>query len=251
MHVEVLQKLGLSGGEIKVYSVLLSSGSVSINTVHERTGIDRRSIYDILNRLIERGFVTYIRENKKRLFQVSNPDRIIDYIEYKKSELEKTEEDIKQELPEFSKQFNLKLPEIYSEVYRGVEGMKALWDDMLNYGGIYWIGAGRYMPKMFPAWFSNWNRRRIEKGIVIHNLMRDELRGEIKELLELEELKFLPKEFSGSPVVIGIQGPKVVHMMLGQKLFAFIIQSSELAENYMHYHKYLWDHVAKPFKKHR
>jgi hypothetical protein len=180
---------------------------------------------------------------------LSDPERIIDYIEFKKSDLEKTEDAVKTILPEISRQFKMKQPEIYSEVYRGFEGMRVIWDDMLNFDGVYWIGAGRYMPKKFPAYFANWNRRRIEKGIWIHNLMRQELKGEIKELFPLEELRFLPKEFSGTPTVIGIQGPKVVHMMLGETQFVFVIQNAELAENYLKYHKYLWDHVAEPFKK--
>ncbi len=61
----------------------------------------------------------------------------------------------------------------------------------------------------------------------------------------LEDIKFLPKEFSGNPTVIGIYGNKVTNFIFGDEFFAFVIESKELAENYKRYHKYLWDKVAK------
>lgn len=245
MNVDALRKIGLSEGELKVYSTLLNSGAGSVNKVHEKTGIERRNIYDILNKLIERGLVTYIIENKKRLFQTTHPQKIIDYIEDKKSELEKTESEIMLDLPKLSKQFNLRVPEIYSEVYRGYEGIKAIWEDSLNFNAIYWIGAARYIPKALPAWFNNWNRKRIKLEIPIMNLLRDEMRSEIKEPWDLEQIKFLPKEFSGNPTVIGIHGPKLINYVYGEQPFGFMIQNNELSANYKRYFNYLWKHVAK------
>lgn len=245
MAIEILRKIGLSGGEIKVYSALLDSGQSTVNRLHEKTGIERRNIYDILNKLIERGLVAYIVENKKRLFQASDPKKIIDYIEEKKGELGRTESEVRKELPRLSRQFRLRMPEIYSEVYRGYDGIKAIWEDSLNYDTIYWIGAGRYVPKALPAWFGNWNRRRIRLGIQVKNLLRHEMRKEIRKPWQLEEIRFLPKEFSGNPAGIGIHGPKVVHYLFGSRQFGFIIQSEEIASNYRRYHKYLWEKVAE------
>ena len=80
MKLDVLKKVGISEGEIKVYSALLDTGKSPVNIIHEKVGMERRNIYDILNKLIERGLVTYITENKRRLFQVSHPNKIIEYI---------------------------------------------------------------------------------------------------------------------------------------------------------------------------
>jgi len=245
MSIEVLRKIGLSQGELKVYSAMLYSGFCTVNRIHEKTGIERRNIYDILNKLIRRGFVTYITENRKRLFQISNPKKIIDYIEERKSDLEKVESEVKKSLPLIEKQFNLRQPEIGSEIYRGDNGIKAIWEDMLHSDALYWIGAGRYTPKKFPAWAKNWNKRRVKLGIMLYNLLRNEMKGKI-DSWEMEECRFLPKEFSVNPAVISIHGDKVAHLLLGKDVFGFVIQSREIAENYRKYHKYLWDNAAKP-----
>ena len=88
MELEILRKIGLSNGEITLYSALLETGRAPVNKIHEKTGIERRNIYDILNKLIERGLITYIMENKRRLFQITHPTRIIGYLEEKKHDLE-------------------------------------------------------------------------------------------------------------------------------------------------------------------
>ena len=245
MALEILRKIGLSEGEIKVYSALLDLGVSSINRIHEKTGIERRNIYDILNKLVERGLVTYITENKRRFFSISHPSKIVGYIEEREGELERLKDEVKREIPSILEKYEYKKPEIKAEIYRGTEGVKAVWDDMLNSNGIFWIGSGRYIPRMLPHFFASWNKRRVKLKIKMINLLRHEFRGKEKPL-ELESMKFLPEEFSGNPTVIGIYGSKVVNFLFGVEFFAFVIESRELAENYKKYHKYLWDNVAKP-----
>ena len=244
MALEFLRKIGLSDGEIKVYSSLLDLGKAPLNKIHERTGIERRNIYDILNKLIERGLVTYIKENKKRLFEISHPNKIIGYVEEKKHELDITKQEIEKELPSILEKYNFKKPDINAEIFRGIEGVKAVWEDMLNHKEIYWIGSGRYVPKRLSIWFSNYNRRRVKQKVKWLNLMRNEMKKEIKKPLEFEKIKFLPKEFSGNPTAIGIYGNKIVTFLLGEDFFAFMIENKEIADDYRKYHSFLWN-IAK------
>jgi sugar-specific transcriptional regulator TrmB len=247
MNLEILRKIGLSNGEIKVYSALLDLGSCPVNKIHEKTGIERRNIYDILNKLIERGLITYITENKKRFFQTAHPNKILGYIEEKELNLNNTKKEVIKGIPSLIEKFNFKRPDIHAEIYRGPEGVKAVWEDMLNYKKNYWIGSGRFFPRKFPIWFSNWNKRRIKLKVRWINIFRHELKKELKRPMTYEHIRFLPKEFSGNPTMICIFGNKTVNFIMGKDLFAFVIESKEIAENYKLYHKYLWDNVAKKF----
>ncbi|MBS3056069.1 MAG: helix-turn-helix domain-containing protein [Candidatus Aenigmarchaeota archaeon] len=245
MLQKVLRNLGLSEGEIRIYSSLLNSGRSSINQIHEKTGIERRNIYDILNKLIERGLVSYITENRRRSFHISHPTRIIGYIEEKKHNLDQLKGDVEKEIPLMIQKFDLKKQKINAEIYRGDDGIKSVWENMLNHKEIHWIGSGRYVPKILPNFFINWNKRRIKLKIKMFNLMRIELKKEIKKPFMLEYIKYLPEEFSVNPITVGIYGDKVANFLLGEEFFAFVIESKELAENYRAYHKYLWVNVAK------
>jgi sugar-specific transcriptional regulator TrmB len=244
MPDELLRKIGLSPGEIKVYSALLEMGRAPINRIHEATGIERRNIYDIINKLIERGLVSYVAENKKRFFHVAHPKNILGYLDQKKQSLETVEEEVKKQIPTLIEKYNFSKPAVNAEMFRGFDGVKAVWEDMLNYKEVRWIGSGRYVPIKFPNFFASWNRRRVQKKIKLINIFRYELRGELNHLLDMEYGRYLPKEFSGNPTVWCVYGNKVVNFMLGDEFFAFVIESRELADDYRKYQKYLWDHIC-------
>ena len=208
MIAESLRKIGLSEGEIKVYSALLNNGSLPVNLIHEKVGIERRNIYDILNKLIERGLISYVTENKRKSYSISHPSKIVGYIEEQKHELEQTKQEVTKDIPSLIEKFNFKRPDVSAEVYRGYEGIKAIWEDMLNYKETYWIGSGRYVPRKLPHFFANWNKRRIKKKHMWWNLHRVEMKKEINEF-QYEKLRFLPKEFSGSPTVSAFMATKL------------------------------------------
>ena len=244
MALEVLRKIGLSEGEVSVYSALLDLGRAPLNSIHEKTGIERRNIYDILNKLIERGLVIYVTENKRRVFSISPPNKILGYIEEKKHELDKIKDEINSEMPSITERYNSKKFKIDAQIFRGQNGVKAIYEDILNYKEHYFIGGGRYVMKHMPHFWENFNLRRIKSKNKFYNLVRYELEGEIIPL-KLEYIKVLPKEFSGSPSVVFIWGDKVANVLFTDEFFAFVIESKEVAENYKKYHKYLWKNVAK------
>ncbi|MDO8623285.1 MAG: helix-turn-helix domain-containing protein [archaeon] len=244
MNLEILRKIGMSEGEIKVYGALLEIGVTSINNIHEKVGIDRRNIYDILNKLIEKGLVNYIDSNNRRIFKISNPNKILSYIEEKETTLEDIKKEMQKLIPDMQNIFESKKQEFQAMTYKGQEGIKAVWDDMLNYDSIFWIGSGMYVPDKFPAFFKDWDKRRKKKNVKSYHLFRHEKR-EVVDKKIFSNGKFLPKEFSGNPIAIAIYGDKVVNFLFGENLFAFVIESRELAESYKNYHKYLWDKVAK------
>ncbi|MBI2631944.1 hypothetical protein HYW75_02995, partial [Candidatus Pacearchaeota archaeon] len=99
-------------------------------------------------------------------------------------------------------------------------------------------------PQRFPAYWKEWNKRRIKRRVESFHLFKHEKRKEVDKKL-FSTCKFLPPEFSGNPTVTVTYGDKVGQMLLGENISVFVIQSKELAENYKKYHKFLWDNVAK------
>lgn len=239
MELSKFKVLGLTNGEIKVYSAILNSGSSTINRIHENTGLERRGIYDIINKLIEKGFITYTVEKGKRVYQSAPPNRIKEEIEQRIEALKDFEEIV----PEIESIYNSSKSEINLEVFRGKEGIKSIFEDMLNYKDNYFIGGRWYVAKEMPIFWAHYDKRRIKMGIRWHNLvLHDAPKTPTKRLVYVKKL---PDEFSGSPAIIWIYGNKVVNVVWSRNFFAFMIESKEIAENYMKYFKYLWDKVAK------
>jgi len=239
MQLELLKELGISDGEIKVYSAILNIGISSINKIHEKTGMERRNIYDILNKLIEKGFVSYNIEKGKKIYQCSSPKVLLERIKNKEEKLKELEK----QMPEISAVYENSKPSIMAQIYRGKDGIRTVFEDMLNYKENYFIGGGHYIIKLLPHYWANYNQRRINLKVKWVNLWRDELRKEANPLL-LEDIKILPKEFSGYPNVVFIYGNKTANVLWSEDFFAFVIESKEIADNYKKYHRYLWDNIA-------
>ena len=245
MKLEELHVLGLTNGEIKVYSAILNIGISTINKIHEQTGFERRAIYDIINKLIEKGLVTYTVEKGKRTYQCAPPNKLREEINKRIALLDNLEK----LLPSIENIYQASKPEINVEVFRGKEGIKAVFEDTLNYKEVRFIGGGWYVVKEMPFYWHTYNKRRIIHGTKWYNLVRYEMRKMKIPSGKLTYVKILPKEFSGTPSLIWIFGNKVANVVWGDTLFAFVIESQEIADNYKMYHHYLWNKVAKPVLK--
>ncbi|MEK6887840.1 MAG: helix-turn-helix domain-containing protein [Candidatus Aenigmatarchaeota archaeon] len=239
-----LTNIGLTENESKVYLALLAKGAMSANHIYEETGIYRRNIYDILNKLISKGLATFVIENKKKVFQATDPRRIITFLEEQKKSIEDKEKIVRDILPELEKKFRTKTSSIEAEIYRGEEGIKTLFEDTLNHKEVLFIGAGAYIYLRLPDYWLSYNRRRLKLAITWKILALESIRN-VKMLNEkYVQTRFLPKEFSG-PNVIWIYGNKVANVVWIDVPIAFVINNKEISDNYKKYFNLLWNKVAK------
>ena len=63
-NIQNLVNLGLTEGEAKVYTALLGTGSSTVGPIVKASGVASSNIYDILERLIEKGLVSFIIKSK-------------------------------------------------------------------------------------------------------------------------------------------------------------------------------------------
>ena len=93
---EVLDKVGLNEGEIKVYLALLKLGSVQVSKIKDETNLHRTTIYDFIEKLINKGLVGYVIKNNVKYYTASHPSKLIDFVKEK-------EENLKEILPNLIK----------------------------------------------------------------------------------------------------------------------------------------------------
>ena len=88
MIQETLQDLGLNRRESFCYTALLELGSSKIGVIVKKTGIPSSKIYEILDKLIKRGLVSYVKIGKIKHYQASDPKTLLNYIDEKKKKIE-------------------------------------------------------------------------------------------------------------------------------------------------------------------
>ena len=88
MIQEALQELGLNRRESICFTALLELGSSKIGAIVKKTGIPSSKIYEILDKLINRGLVSYVKIGKIKHYQASDPKTLLNYIDEKKKKIE-------------------------------------------------------------------------------------------------------------------------------------------------------------------
>jgi len=125
MDTTVLQELGLTYTEVKVYTALLELGASSAGVILEHSQLPNSTVHRDLNSLIEKGIINYILEGKRKIYQATDPEHFFELIEDKKRRFEKL-------LPELKKKQEHKKKEENATIYRGIKGIKEVYSIMRN-----------------------------------------------------------------------------------------------------------------------
>ncbi|MFH0700963.1 MAG: helix-turn-helix domain-containing protein [Candidatus Woesearchaeota archaeon] len=242
MNTKLLKEIGLTETEIKVYLALLSLGTTSAGKIVEQTGVYRKNLYDALNKLIDKGLVTYVIENKIKFFQPKNPENLFRYLEEKRNKISEKEEELRQELPQLQQKFISLAPEIESEIYRGTEGIKTILKECLNHKEVLFIGATGDVENRLPYFWPQYNKKREKLKCKWKLLLDYEAKSKPITKSKYYEYKVLPKILSG-PNVVYIYGDYVANILWLEKPLAFVTKHKLLADNYRKYFTYLWKSI--------
>lgn len=161
MKEEILKSLGLSDKETKIYLANLQLGSSLVQKIANFAGMNRTSAYDLLKSLEQKGFVSYTIRSGKRSYQATQPNKIIHM-------LKEREELVKKILPELNSLSESvgKRPNV--EVYTGKEGLKTIFEDILNdCDSFLCIASKNHLFKLFKYYFPHFVERRKKKGIKV------------------------------------------------------------------------------------
>ena len=85
---ELREVIGLNEREAKIYLALLGDKAVSASILAKITKVNRTTVYLELERLIDRGLVSYVIQEGKRFFSPSLPEKLVEILETKKSRIE-------------------------------------------------------------------------------------------------------------------------------------------------------------------
>src|SRR3989344_3673170 len=117
MYQKILQTLGFTHSEIAVYQALIKLKSSTTGPIVQQAHISSGKIYEILNKLIEKGLVTYITKAGRKYFQVTNPKRFYDYIEKKEQDLRQTKEQLQEMVASFQQALQTKEETQHAEIF--------------------------------------------------------------------------------------------------------------------------------------
>ena len=250
MYTDILEELGFSTNEAKIYETLVTYGGSGVSTIALRSKIHRRNVYDTVNRLLEKGLIYEVYRENETLYEPVNPSKLLDVADERSRK-------VRAALPKMLSTFHTHKVAEHSAIYKGIEGLKNYMRDALHVGqDIYTIGSkgAWFDPRL--ADYSEWFLKEAErKRITMHVLFDDEVREAIPHIPSKlsSHYKFLPKKYSSTSAV-DIFGDHIVMfsgLALGKWLddiTVFVTVSKPLADTYRLWWQLLWDTLPEPKK---
>lgn len=246
MDETLLQKLGLTKGEIKVYLALNKIGESTVGPIGKESKVSKSKMYDILDKLIEKGLVGYIVKEGTRYFLANDPHMILEYIEKQESELDKTKKEVVTEvLPLLMTQRASTSQKRVAEMYEGFQGIKAIREELMTTftvgDTLLVLGAPKIANVKWEGWFLDFHKRRIGRKIkmkIIYNADAWEY-GKIRAKMKLTKVHYLPNKLV-SPNWIDIFPEAVLFVMVLKNPIAFVVRDIELANSFRAYFDIMW-----------
>ncbi|MSU75838.1 MAG: hypothetical protein EXS55_04985, partial [Candidatus Magasanikbacteria bacterium] len=122
---KLLQQIGFSKNEAKVYLAALESGPAAAQDIAKQAGLARTTVYSVLEYLVKRGVVGKTTKQGKTRFLADPPEKLLSLINDLRTQVEKS-------LPQLEAVYNKSetKPKIY--FYEGKGAIRKAFDDTLE-----------------------------------------------------------------------------------------------------------------------
>ncbi|MBR9698928.1 hypothetical protein GOV09_00525 [Candidatus Woesearchaeota archaeon] len=238
MDTSILEDIGLTGVEIKVFLTLLELGSSTAGLIVEKSGLQNAVVHRAFHSLHNKALITYVLEGKIKHYQAIEPKLLLEFLDEKKAKLQKI-------LPELEAKRDLARKKPQAAIFQGGRGIKELLNMMLDthvkeyrsYGG------GQKSDEVLGMHFwERFHKNRVQKGIKAKLLFHQSLEWWGKELMKLKltEVKATKENFEELTETV-ICGHRVGIIIWTDNPFGFLIEEELAAKSYMKFFSLLWN----------
>lgn len=236
--LDLLVRLGLTKTEAAVYTCLAKLGTTKAGALVKKTELHRATVYDVLQRLVEKALVKFITKEKTKHFMIESPSRLIELREEERERLDQ-EATVAQEAVAAIQGLQMPASDEYdASVFVGKQGVKHVMNLLLEEKETCTFGShGRFAKVMGKDYFEWFRDARIKKGQTIRMLLSERMRS--TTLPAKQRTRFLPESFD-SPSSLHIAKNYVLIIVWNDVPGVVMIKNKDVAQSFMHYFETLW-----------
>jgi sugar-specific transcriptional regulator TrmB len=236
MDTQILEDLGFTNAEIRVYVALLELGTSTAGPIIDKSGLQSSVVHTTLNKLISKGFISFVKEGQRNHYQAANPKHISEYIDEKKKQFESI-------LPELLIKQQTAKQKSEIATFRGVKGIRELLYELLEAGGKehHTFGSAKESLMMGESFWLSYHKKRNSKNIKAKLLFNESL----KEWCDVNiypnaEYRFTKTGFEPLTETI-IRNDKIGIILWTEKPIGILIHNKSAAESYDKFWQILWN----------
>lgn len=253
MKIKDLVKFGMTKTEAKIYLELIKLDETKIGEIIKKTGLHRGTVYNSINKLINKGFVTFIDKEDHRFYKVSGKMIFLNVIEDKLKEVSSNKKEVESFFQNMEKlKENNQNQQI--NVSYGLNAFKVNFLDMykeckekkMEY---LFMGKGGEMVKIVGTGYYKYTQDlKKESKIKCRIIISKESRLLSYRKYQVGNARYLPIKVH-SPLNLWIYGDKMLLVIWDSKpLITIRIISQQLADGFRNYFEGLWELSEKEQK---
>jgi sugar-specific transcriptional regulator TrmB len=254
MRKEILEQIGLTKSEINVYLALLELGSSSTGKIVDKAEVASSKIYEILDKLIQKGLVSFIIKSGVKYFEAAPPERIMDYMKEKEAKFNEQKEELQKILPELELKRKLSKYKSEATIFKGIEGAKTAFGDILKTlkkGDEYYVIGVTHLECPFARFIKHYHLKRSKKGIKVKLLFAEKGRQWAENIkdIPLTEIRFVPSQLLASSFVLMYKDKTLITVTSSKEdLTFFRIENKEVTDSFKSQFELLWDQKVQTFE---
>lgn len=243
----VLEELGLTPGEIKVYYALFELGQTTVGPISKKSGVTHAKVYPILDRLISKGLAGSAIQAGRKHFSATHPNALLELVDRRVRSLEEERQEIARIIPWLLAM--RREDDQYSRVYEGFAGLRSLFHELFTAEQhpkeIRVLGLNELLrDPAFMSFFAAYHDLRKSNGIRLRLILNESIRRFFEQQYRPtgsysgpDKVQFVQAVF---PTGIFIFGDHVITVIADEKATAFDIKSRQNAKRYREFFDALW-----------
>ena len=252
MNIDSLEKIGLTKGEIRVYTALLELGECTKTLLAKKAGIAPSNIYDVTNRLVNKGIISKVEKNGIAHFSAANPHQLKEYLEEKQREIQHEQDIVEKLLPSLLANFERVKESTAVEVFNGWNGLKTVLSDLVKElnkceeNFVFGAGLGAN-PAQADVFFLKHSKMRDERGILTKIIFNEEVRKRKERITFFLKSKNCEVRFlnQSTPTEIIIYKNTTCMLVLVENPLVIRIRGKAIFDSFKQYCEILWKSARK------
>jgi len=238
-NLATLKNLGLSDIEAGVYLSLLKLGGSQASKIAKDVGIKRTTVYPILKKLAEGGFVTVYFKKNRKYYHAQKPQRVAALFGKKLDSFYAMIPTLEQLEKKETQTTGLRFIETLDELKQFYTGILDEYKDQ----EYYVIGNAQHWEDLDNEWFQQFRHDRGRNNIKTKLLLTKDSEGSSPtDPALLRDVKFLPSKYSYKSS-IDIFDNKIVVISPELSSLAVVIQIPIMQDVFGSIFQMLWDTV--------
>ena len=239
MNPKELSVLGLTEHQSRIFLKLIKEPGLTVSQISKKLRIDRSFTYNILDRLMDKGFVGVIVKNRRQCYFPSDPNLYIKELDEKRDASIKVIEELK--LLKNQSKTNRTI-----RTYEGTDSLKVLIRELIAEKKFALLGGGGVLKTIdnlkygMPHYVKEIKSKNIQGRVIAteKNIPR------IKPIIKETRVRVKTIERKPTQANFVVFGDKIAIYTNYEEPYIIIIEDGQVAKSLESYFEYLWK-IAK------